>query len=119
MAAPRTPAAPEADFPPATKARRPLPKAPRADNAPIEGREIRSSEEGFGASARQLMAVEDSRVGKAPTAPTPRTPTPADEDPPITKLMDAADTAENDLDGDDDPDPPTKVRGKKPDPKKK
>ena len=135
--------APEGEFPTATRIRRPLPKAPRADNAPIEGREVRSREEGFGKSARQMDAIasEDSKVGKAPPAPIDplagaiAQPLPAE----------ASDTAENlvtdepanatiisstskrlaeemkpsgSVESDEDPDPPTRVRGKKPDPKK-
>jgi phage tail-like protein len=143
------PVAPEVEFPTGTRQRRALPKAPRADNAPIEGREVRSSEEGFGKSARAMEALvgESSKVGPQPGQPTvpgkaiaqPGAPT--IEEP--MQPMDAGDTDENvlgnpgetvvsgkskklaeqmkqakKLDSDEDPDPPTSIRTKKPDPKK-
>jgi len=120
--------------------RRPLPKAPRADNAPIEGREVRSREEGFGKSARQMdaIAAEDSRVGKAPTDPLAGAiPQPiVDGDTSENQLVDEPANAtiisstskrlademktpgEDEGESEDDPDPPTRVRGKKTDPKK-
>jgi phage tail-like protein len=47
------------DFAPGPKSRPPLPKAPKADTAPVEGKEgPRSSEAGgFGASAREMSAI--------------------------------------------------------------
>ncbi|HZS38452.1 MAG TPA: phage tail protein I [Polyangia bacterium] len=47
------------DFMPGPKTRPPLPKAPKADTAPVEGKEgPRSSEAGgFGASAREMSAI--------------------------------------------------------------
>lgn len=47
-----------AEFMPLAKAKLPLPKAPRADNAPVEGQEVRTSEAGgFGSSAREMRAI--------------------------------------------------------------
>jgi phage tail-like protein len=132
-----------AEFPTNTRIRRPLPKAARADLAPIEGREVRSSEEGFGASARQMSAVVAPVEGTAPR-------TAQSEPPPESKVVqpmreDTKDTEENvvrgrtsetkisstpkklademkrerDKNDDESRDPPTSVRGpKKPDPKK-
>jgi phage tail-like protein len=102
---------PVEDFPPPTRQRRALTNVARADNAPVEGREVRSSEEGFGASAREMQAV-DTRSGrtlKAEAAPT------VESGAVPSKPMDASDTDENAVD--DGRDPPTKIRRKKTDPK--
>ena len=55
------------DFMPGPVKRPPLPKAPKADTAPVEGREgPRSSEAGgFGASARQMQAITDTQALEA------------------------------------------------------
>ena len=46
------------EFAPATRQKPPLTKAPRADLAPVEGQEVRSSQAGgFGASAREMQAI--------------------------------------------------------------
>jgi phage tail-like protein len=45
-------------FQPMPRHKPPLPKAPRADNAPVEGREVRSSKAGgFDGGAREMQAV--------------------------------------------------------------
>ncbi len=109
------------DFPPATRVRRPLTNVARADNAPIEGREVRSSEEGFGASAREMQAISDTRVGRAPAEPMSADDT--DEhalDAPTGATMISSTSrrlAEEMKQPGDDRDPPTKIRGKKSDPK--
>jgi phage tail-like protein len=62
-------------FTPASKVKPPLPKAPRADTAPVEGKEVRSDEAGgFGRSARQMEAVHDTREQDAQK--TQETPVP-------------------------------------------
>jgi phage tail-like protein len=132
------------EFPTNTRIRRPLPKAARADLAPIEGREVRSSEEGFGASARQMSAVvapvdaTAPRTAQSDAAPVPESnvvqPMPEEandtEEHPVrgrtseTKISSTskklADEMKRERDKNDDEsrDPPTSVRGKKPDPKK-
>lgn len=46
------------EFMPLARNRPPLPKAPRADNALVEGQEVRTSEAGgFGSSAREMRAI--------------------------------------------------------------
>ncbi len=77
------------DFPMAGRSRRPFPTAPRADLAPVEGREVRSSEEGFGASARQMQAVTDTRSGKVVVEP-PAEPAPE----PMREIEGPSDTIE-------------------------
>jgi phage tail-like protein len=53
-------------FEPRARSKPPLPKAPRADNAPVEGREIRSGEAGgFGSAAREMQAISESVVMEA------------------------------------------------------
>jgi phage tail-like protein len=134
-----------AEFPTSTRIRRPLPKAPRADLAPIEGREVRSSEEGFGASARQMSAVvAPEGTGPRTAQSTGQTTTTVPESNVVTPMPDGPDTEEHAVRGrtsetkisstpkklademkrerekndDESRDPPTNVRGKKPDPKK-
>lgn len=53
-------------FRPAQRARPALANVPRADLAPVEGKEVRTGEAGgFGASARQMEAVTDTQLLKA------------------------------------------------------
>ncbi len=54
-------------FAPASRVKPPLPKAPRADTAPVEGKEgPRSSEAGgFGASAREMQAISATQMMEA------------------------------------------------------
>jgi phage tail-like protein len=92
----------EEGFTPPRRARPPLPKAPRADNAPVEGKEVRSREEGFGASARQLGAVSTVE------AEAMRQPDEAPMQP-----MPESDTDENELVEDHDPEPPAPKKKKK------
>jgi hypothetical protein len=58
----------EADdpFEPRARTKKPLPKAPRADNAPVEGKEVRTGEAGgFGSAAREMQAISESIVMEA------------------------------------------------------
>ena len=134
-------------FPSQVRNRRALPKAPRADNAPIEGREVRSSEEGFGASARAMQAVSEgpptlgtqatmmSLVVEQNAPATPEGPTGeggetmehviAETESPTmissTPEKIAEDMKQRDADeksAEALPDQPTKPRAKRPDPKK-
>ena len=59
----------DAAFAPATRMRAPLPKAPRADTAPVEGKEgPRSSKAGgFEGAARQMEAVNTQEFTASPT----------------------------------------------------
>ncbi len=132
----------DTEFPPPLRERRRLLNAVRADDAPVEGREVRSSEEGFGASARAMPAISTG-VGKAPTVSRTAVPGP---DPTLESATavphseESGDTVENkitpvpnatlisstsqrladDMKPEPEPDPPGtgKSRGKKPDPKK-
>jgi phage tail-like protein len=53
----------EDPFEPAPRTRPPLPKAPRADIAPVEGREVRSeSAGGFGQAAREMQAISQTQI---------------------------------------------------------
>ena len=64
----------------ALKQKPPLPKAPRADTAPVEGKEVRSDQAGgFGQSARQMDAVRDTGMHDAHK--TIETPAPKAEKP--------------------------------------
>jgi phage tail-like protein len=60
-------------FQPLSRTRPPLPKAPRADNAPVEGREApRSSQAGgFDKAARGMQAISETQMMEAMGAPTP------------------------------------------------
>ena len=67
-------------FMPALKQKPALPKAPRADTAPVEGKEVRSDQAGgFGQSARQMDAVVDTGMHEAQK--TIETPAPKAEKP--------------------------------------
>lgn len=58
------------EFAPPPRARRPLPKAPRADDAPVEGREVRTDlAGGYGRGVQELKRIETielEAVGLAP-----------------------------------------------------
>jgi phage tail-like protein len=59
------------DFTPASRKKRPILRAPRADTAPVEGQEVRSSVAGFGDSARQMEAAVDApKPTEASSTPT-------------------------------------------------
>jgi phage tail-like protein len=50
-------------FEPAPRTKPPLPKAPRADLAPVEGKEIRSEQAGgFGQAAREMQAISQTQI---------------------------------------------------------
>jgi phage tail-like protein len=126
----------EHEFPTGTRVRRALPKAPRADNAPVEGREVRSSEEGFGASARQMQAVrgDSSRVDITAKSASTAEPVvqahpdtsdtaevPLEEEPPTPTMISTTSKrlAEEMKQRKEPDDGPTRTRGKtKTDPKK-
>ncbi len=77
------------EFVPPTRGKPPLPKAPKADNAPIEGQEVRTNlAGGFDSGAREMRAItldealeSDMRTQatRPPTAAMERTPTSAME----------------------------------------
>lgn len=76
----------DAAFAPMPKAKPPLPKAPRADTAPVEGREgPRSSKAGgFEGAAREMAPISSTQMmeaAKAPAAPLPGSPTRVDKRP--------------------------------------
>jgi phage tail-like protein len=114
------------------RTRRPLPKAPRADNAPVEGREVRSSEEGFGASARAMQAIHEGSTmtleAKQDAAPTtvqaavePETSEHAvTRDAEGTMVSSTPERIAAEIKKSDarDANEPTRVHTKKPDPKK-
>ena len=66
----------DAAFAPATRTRPPLPKAPRADTAPVEGKEgPRSSKAGgFEGAAREMAPVSNTQAMEAITSTAPAAP---------------------------------------------
>ena len=122
------------EFPSPVRTRRALPKAPRADNAPIEGREVRSSEEGFGVSARAMQAVtegvQDTVMTMSPAIDSPEGGETSehniDETGQPTMISSTPEKIAEDMkkraaeekQQDELPEQPTKMRGKRPDPKK-
>jgi phage tail-like protein len=66
-----------AELAPPRRARRPLPKAPRADEAPVEGREVRTSREGgFDHGVQEMRRIETVELEAVGISPEPA-PTPA------------------------------------------
>jgi hypothetical protein len=66
------------EFMPPTRGKPPLPKAPKADDAPVEGQEVRTNlAGGFDQGARQMEAVslEDALEAPLPTQQMDKPPT--------------------------------------------
>ena len=58
------------EFMPPWRGKPPLPKAPKADTAPVEGQEIRTDDAGgFGASAREMLAISAEELAAAGIEP--------------------------------------------------
>jgi hypothetical protein len=72
------------EFVPPARGKPPLPKAPKADDAPIEGQEVRTNlAGGFDQGARMMQAVTLDEAMEAPLATQITTaPTAPDEEPP-------------------------------------